>query len=106
VTLTCRKAYSALHGFPLYVAASKLEHSRAPPWHKIIGAIVAMRHSCAEWVWVMDADAFIMNMTINAADDIVGRRDVTNETNVIFAEDTCNGMSGFFLFIIYVLATR
>ena len=54
----------------------------------------------------MDTDAFIMNMTINAADDIVGRRDVTNETNVIFAEETCNGMSGFFLFIIYVLATR
>ena len=86
-----RKAYSSMHGFPLYVAASELEHTRASSWHKIIAAVVAMRHSCAEWIWVMDSDAFVMNMTINAVDHIIGRSDVTDETNVILSKDDCNG---------------
>ena len=75
------------------MTASKLEHSRAPPWYKIIGAIVAMRHSCAEWIWVMDADAFIMNLTISAVDHIIGRSDVKNETNIILSNDDCKGRS-------------
>ena len=49
---------------PIYVTTSTLGE-RHPAWDKLILTSIIFKHSCAEWVWLLDSDAFIMNMTIS-----------------------------------------
>jgi hypothetical protein len=60
-----RKAYAEEHGYPHYLVVQPLGSGRHPCWEKLIAVRAIMHHSCAEWVWMLDTDAFIMNLQLD-----------------------------------------
>jgi hypothetical protein len=53
--------YAQQHGYSLYVLSHHLEAGRWPTWDKLLAARAVLQHSKAEWLWMSDADAFVMN---------------------------------------------
>lgn len=95
-----KRAYAATRNYTLYVSSVKLQHAKSMVWDKFIIIKAVMQHSCAEWVWMLDADAFIMNLDIDLKKVITAAVEQHNSTtlpDVIIAKD-CNGMNaGSFL---------
>lgn len=60
-----RKAYAVQHGYPHYMAVQPFGSGRHPMWEKFIAIHAVMQHSCADWVWMLDSDAFILNLQRN-----------------------------------------
>ena len=53
--------------------------NRKPAWDKILLAAAAMRHSpCSEWVWLLDADAFIMNLESDHLGEVIRNATATS----------------------------
>jgi hypothetical protein len=72
-----RRAYAAQHGFPLYLVTDTVGSGEHPAWEKLVALQAVFQHSCAEWVWMQDADAYIMNLgrsIMDLAQDPVAHR--------------------------------
>jgi hypothetical protein len=59
-----RRMYAQQHGYPLYVLSHHLEAGRWPTWDKLLAAKAVLQHSKADWLWMTDADAFVMNQQL------------------------------------------
>jgi hypothetical protein len=83
----------------VYVNAAPLHPERNAAWHKFLLAKAAFEHSCPEYVWLLDSDAYIMNITqsIQQALPEVFALPPEERPDVIVSED-CNDLnSGSFL---------
>lgn len=57
-----RRAYAIQHGYPLYLVTDTMGSGEHPAWEKLVAVQAVFKHSCADWVWMNDADAYIMNL--------------------------------------------
>jgi hypothetical protein len=63
-----RRAYALQHGFPLYLVNEQLGSGQHAAWEKLIAVQAVFQHSCADWVWMSDADAYVMTLERNIHD--------------------------------------
>lgn len=93
-----RHAYIQNHGYSLYVNHEPLSQRHAA-WHKVLLADIAFQHSCAEYVWVLDSDAYIMNMSQSVETVLhdVFARPPDLRPDVVVAKD-CNGINSGSIF--------
>lgn len=63
-----RRAYALQHGFPLYLVNEQLGSGQHAAWEKLIAVQAVFQHSCADWVWMSDADAYVMTLERNILD--------------------------------------
>lgn len=100
MSVSNKRAYAATHDYTLYVSSVRLQHAKHMVWDKFVIIKAVMQHSCAEWLWVLDSDAFIMNLGVDLKKIItaaVAQHTSTSVPDVIIAKD-CNGINaGSFL---------
>lgn len=63
-----RRAYAIQHGYPLYLVTDTMGSGEHPAWEKLVALQAVFKHSCADWVWMNDADAYIMNLHKDISD--------------------------------------
>lgn len=68
IAVANRRAYALQHNVPLYLISGRLATDQHPVWEKLIALQAVFKHSCADWVWMNDADAYIMNLNIPLMD--------------------------------------
>lgn len=68
IAVANRRAYATQHNIPLYLVADQLGSGEHPAWEKLIALQAVFKHSCADWVWMNDADAYIMNLDLQLMD--------------------------------------
>jgi hypothetical protein len=94
-----RHAYIQRHGYSLYVQVQHLYAQRPPAWGKLLLAEVVLRHSCAEYVWMLDSDAYIMNLA-SSIESVL--QDVLSQTPQsrpdVVANKDCNGLNSGSIF--------
>jgi hypothetical protein len=57
-----RRAYAIQHNYPLYLVTDSMGSGEHPAWEKLVALQAVLQHSCAGWVWMNDADAYVMNL--------------------------------------------
>jgi galactosyl transferase GMA12/MNN10 family len=67
LSVMSKRLYAHAQGYPLYVVSAPLDTQRQPAWSKLIALEAVLAHSCAEWVWITDADSWIMSTGFDAA---------------------------------------
>lgn len=86
----------SLHSCDLqvYVNVAPLHATRLAVWQKFLLAKAAMEHSCPEYVWLLDSDAYIMNLkqSVQKALKEVFDLPPDERPDVIVAKD-CNGLN-------------
>lgn len=63
-----RRAYALQHDYPLYLVTDTMGSGEHPAWEKLVALQAVLQHSCAEWVWMNDADAYVMNLARDVLD--------------------------------------
>jgi galactosyl transferase GMA12/MNN10 family len=103
LSVVSKRLYAHAQGYPLYVVSSALQVERHPPWSKLIALEAVLAHSCAEWVWITDADSWIMSTGFDAAAFAEHHASLhANATGVqpdlLLAHD-CNGINSGSMFV-------
>jgi hypothetical protein len=68
VAVANRRAYAQQHNLPLYLVTGSMGSGEHPAWEKLVALQAVLKHSCAQWVWMSDADAYIMNIKLDVLD--------------------------------------
>lgn len=63
-----RRAYALQHDYPLYLVTDTMGSGEHPAWEKLVALQAVLQHSCADWVWMNDADAYVMNLQRDVLD--------------------------------------